>query len=194
LFFLLSGGTAYCQSVRATTEDGKQVILHPDGTWKYQKTRGKVQSRPLSSRKLVKSKRGTYGIWINENKWVKGQPTVDSHDLSFTHVNADILAVTIAQRRQNSLDFMQGEIVRNAEDEFFTGEKLIHKELRVINGKKVLYIRLAGNFKSVPITLSYYVYSGKIGTLQLMVSTGRDLYSQYKKDIVDLMNGLEILK
>lgn len=74
LFVLLSN-VAFCESIRARTEEGKTVILNPDGSGRYEKpaevSKAPISSytRPASATELVDGKILPYGIWINPKKW-----------------------------------------------------------------------------------------------------------------------------
>jgi len=194
-YFLLLGSTAYSQSISASTEDGKQVILHPNGTWEYQKVRILPHSRPSSAKKLIKGTNGTYGIWIDQHKWNKRKTKEEGQDLAFEHVDGDIYARTVAERIPIPIGEMERIVIDNAkEGGNYKNTNVMHREFVVLNNIKLLHLKLSFEWRKISFVGSYYIYSGEKGTIQIWVATTTTLYSQYKKDITDFLNGFVILK
>ena len=68
--------------------------------------------------------------------------------------------------------------------------RIIKKEYRVVNNKKVIYMEMSGTIKSIKFTYLSYYYTSPLGSTQLVVYTGTNLVNKYKNEIGDLLNGL----
>src|SRR5208337_3364328 len=66
-------------SIKALTEDGREVILNEDRTWQYESpdnnrpiliaTNANKFEKPSSSTFLLKSKKVNIGVWFNPDIW-----------------------------------------------------------------------------------------------------------------------------
>ena len=61
-------------TIEATTDDGRKVILSPDGTWKFKEPAASLERKgenikPLSTTEVIKSRRGFFELWYNPEKW-----------------------------------------------------------------------------------------------------------------------------
>lgn len=117
-----------------------------------------------------------------------------AHEFALQHVDGDVYGFTIAERIEVPLEAMKEVILSNARDGGFEKAKISEEENRIVNGKNVLYLVMEGEVKKVPFTFTFYVYSSTAGVLQAGAYTTRNLQNQYKKDIIDLLNGVEIYK
>jgi hypothetical protein len=187
---------AHSQDIKAKTEDGKTVILHPDGTWKYVTTEEpqflSPSIKPQSSNKLIKGKRGTYGIWIDENKWrmseVRFNPVAE---FCFAHTAGEGYAMIIDEGIQMPLEQLKNIILENtkkaAPDVRITVEKK-----RVINNVEILYMQMEGTVQSIPFTYVGYYYTGEAGTIQIITYSAKDLIDEFESDFIDFLNGFEV--
>jgi len=186
----------YAQPLKAKTEDGKEVILYPDSTWKYVKTEKPQSTSPIikyqPSKKLVKGKRETYGIWLDENKWriaeVKFNPTAE---FCFAHTAGDAYAMIIEERIQMPLETLKNAVFENAK-KAAPDAQIIFEEKRTINNYEVLYMKMKGTVQSIPFTYLGCYYAGNAGTIQLITFTAQDLFDKFESDFIDFINGFEI--
>jgi len=78
VLFCLNPATTNSQEIKATTEDGQQVLLNPDGTWVFIQDQDPAPQKnnplnqffkPKSATVLLKGKRVAYGLWYDSSKW-----------------------------------------------------------------------------------------------------------------------------
>jgi hypothetical protein len=197
--YVLHAGMAFAQK-KAVTEDGKNVILYPDGTWKYAEPKAaaskgkKSYSKPEASTKLHKGKHGTYGMWINEGKWqVAKEQSSEAAEFEINHVSGDAYAMVIAERLTMPLESLREVAISNAKEAAPDAE-VVFEEKRTVNGADVLLMQINGTIRSIPFTYYSYYYSGKAGSIQVIAYTGQSLFDEFKADFEDLLNGFVVYK
>ena len=183
---------------RARTENGKDVLLFPDGTWKYAEeakakglSNGRYQ-RPAGSKKLFKPNRGDFGVWYDESKWriasrQADEPTRTKFDLlsgdAYALVISEGLSIPLMSLRQIAIDNAKAA----AKD-----ARVVFEEKRVVNGMEALFMQIDGTIQEIPFTYLGYYYGGKQGAIQVITFTGQNLVGKYKSEMEDFLNGLEV--
>lgn len=199
VFFI--GAQAYSQEIKATTEDGKDIILDPDGTWSYSETRESSSLsdkgipqffKPESATTLLKGKRVAYGLWYDRSKWALDQEIDNtSAEFELTHVEGDRYAVIIPERIQIPLETLRIAAIANAK-KVAPDARIAFEEKRIVNNRKILCLKMDATIQGIPISYINYYYSGKAGAVQVMVYTGQNLLDEYNADLMDLLNGFEV--
>jgi hypothetical protein len=201
LFFLALSPDVLGQApMRARTETDKQVLLYPDGTWKYaEEIKGPpstphTYAKPASARKLFKSRTGNCGFWVDESKWkLDPEPSNPDFEFEFTHANGDGYAGVIVERISMPLNALKEIVLENIKKQD-QNAKLISEEKRLVNGNEVLSLIVELTSHQISITFHYYLYTGKAGSIQVATWTGTNLFDEYHQDFTDLLNGLELYK
>lgn len=202
LCFLLFIQSAYSQ-IKAVTESGDEVVLNDDGTWEY--TNGsasqevaKVDTNSMKFTKntqanfLVKSKKVNCGIYINPKSWgFEKSDSEDAQEFSFNCKEKDIYAMLITEKIEIPLETLEEIAVQNAK-KAAPDIKVIKHEYRTVNDKMVLFIQMQGSYKGIKFTYLGYYYSWPSGTIQFVAYTSSSLVDEYKKDILDFLNGFTI--
>jgi hypothetical protein len=189
------------QEIKATTMEGKDVILHPDGTWQYAEEAGTPAQpvsgpprffKPKSATHLLKGKHVKYGLWYDRNKWVVDQDIDNvSAEFELTHVGGDRYAVIIPERIQIPLETLKIAAIANAK-KAAPDTRVFFEEKRIVNGRKILCLKLDATIQGIPVSYINYYYSGKAGAVQIMAYTGQNLLAEYQSDLMDLLNGFEV--
>ena len=191
----------FSQEIKATTEDGRTVLLNPNGSWRYSEDR-KASARedvdfpqffkPESATVLLKGKRVKYGLWYDRSKWLPDQ-NIDntSAEYELTHVEGDRYVVIIPERLQIPLETLGIAAIANAK-KAAPDTRIPFEEKRIVNGKKILCLRMDATIQGIPVSYINYYYSGKAGAVQLMTYTGQNLIEEYQSDMMDLLNGFEV--
>ena len=193
----LTAGRAICQeTMRATTDTGKEVVLYADGTWKYatavaSKPTSPGLRTPASATKLFKSDRGSFGIWYDETKWQLNSKSVEPGRREFNLRRGDGYATAIVEELGIPLTSLKKIALENAK-EAGPDAKIVFEEMRVVNGKEVLCLKIEVTIEQIPFRFYGYYYGGKQGTIQLLTYTGQVLFEKYEQDFLDFINGLEI--
>lgn len=202
--FLVMTPLLLSQEIKATTEDGKSVILYPDGTWKYEHSVAsgikmgsaapsiKRYRKPANARKLVKGKRVKYGIWYDENKWfLSNQKNSPSAEYEFANKEGDMYALVIPERLEIPLETLKNIALQNAQNAD-PNAKIVFEEKRVVNDTEVLCVQIEATIQGIPFKYFNYYYTGKEGTIQVMTYTGQSLFEEYRQDMENFLNGFVV--
>ena len=196
LFFSIP--QTFSQEIKATTTDGRDVILNPNGTWYYseeQKISSQIDKglpqffKPESATVLLKGKRVKYGLWYDRSKWLLDQDIDNaSAEYELTHIEGDRYVVIIPERLQIPLETLGIAAITNAK-KAAPDTRISFEEKRIVNDRKILCLRMDATIQGIPVSYINYYYSGKAGAVQLMTYTGQNLVEEYQPDMMDLLNG-----
>jgi len=199
LFFSIP--QTFSQEIKATTTDGRDVILNPNGTWYYseeQKISSQIDKglpqffKPESATVLLKGKRVKYGLWYDRSKWLLDQDIDNaSAEYELTHIEGDRYVVIIPERLQIPLETLGIAAITNAK-KAAPDTRISFEEKRIVNDRKILCLRMDATIQGIPVSYINYYYSGKAGAVQLMTYTGQNLVEEYQPDMMDLLNGFVV--
>ena len=200
LFFIsLFISTGYCQK-SAITDTGEEVLLYENGTWEYKKddlingekisfNRRQFKKNNKSSF-LLKSKKTDVAVWINPGKWTftnaKENPDAE---YEFQLKNEDAYGLLITERIEIPLVSLRNIALENAKSAA-PDIQIVNEEFRNVNGNKVLMLEMEGSIEGIELTYYGYYYSNENGTNQLITYTSQNLFSAYRRDLSDLLNGM----
>jgi hypothetical protein len=197
MFVALGGCAAEAQGIRAITQEGKTVILQPDGTWKYadgpqsssSASSLRAFSKPATASASINGKRVKYTVWFDESKWRAAEkPDNPNAEYELTHSTGDGYAMLIAERIPiplKNLKVIALERAKKAAKDI----RLLGEERRNVNGSDLLALTMEGTLQGTPFVYYGYYYSGDKGTVQFVTFTGRQLFDEYRADFEELLNG-----
>jgi len=186
---------------KATTDDGKNVLLNENGTWKYDTLlsttpdTGKVLSfnKPETSRQLKKSDKIDAGVWYNEHKWnVKAGTSSDAYEYLFTQKSGDLYAMFISERIEVPMDELVS-IGRSNAEKVSTDFVFQEKGKRIINGKEMRYAQFKCKVRGIDCQYLVYYYSQDGMTIQFLGYTSQKLFAGSKRELESMLNGLAII-
>jgi hypothetical protein len=169
-------GQVFAQT-RARTDSGTEVILYPDGTWKYatglavRSSPTVKYSKPISSKTFLKTERGDFGVWYNGSKWKKSAKTDVEGKVNFNLVGEDGYAMVIPEGMEIPTGSLKEAALENAR-EAGAEVKVSLEEMRVVNGREILCLKLEGTVKQIPFVYYGYYYGGEEGAIQVVTYTG----------------------
>lgn len=201
LLFVLSMVVFTAQAQKkAVTDTGEQVLLYDDGTWKYVNpakiketqiaTNPKKFTKPSASTFLLKSKVFNVGIWINTQKW-RFKKLSDNQEVEYEIDlrQGDLYAMMLCERASLPLKALKMAALGNAK-EVAPDIKLVKEEYRMVNGKKVLCLQMAGTTQGISIVYYSYYYSNDNGSVQLVTYAAKNLFAEMETKAETLLNGL----
>lgn len=184
-------GVVHAQE-RATTESGRQVLLFPDGTWKYAPTTSTPGShdRPAQATSEIALARGAASLYYDPAKWRRDELD-DPTRARLAHVTGDGYAIIIAERIEMTLDALREVALSNARSAA-PDAAITWEERRVVNGTEVLAARLRGTTQGITFVYFGYYYAGPQGTFQVLTYTSSNLFDEYRDDFEELLNGFVV--
>lgn len=179
---------------RATTDDGRKVLLYPDGRWKYAPAPSsspgarKVHARGSAATERVDLLRGGMTLFIDPAKW-KQAPSEDPTKISFRHASGEAYGMVVAERLAIPLPRLKEIAIKNAR-EAAPDVRVTFEEPRRVNDVDVLAMQMEGTIQGIPFTYYGYYFSGPQGSVQLLTYTGSNLFAEYKAEFEDFLDGL----
>lgn len=178
--------------VRATTEDGRTVLLYPDGRWRFAPSAaargGKVRARGSAATERVELLRGGMALFIDPGKW-KQAPSDDPTKISFRHASGEAYGMVVAERLAIPLPRLKEIAIRNAR-EAAPDIRVTLEEQRRVNDVDVLAMQMEGRIQGIPFTYFGYYFSGPQGSVQVLTYTGSNLFAEYRPEFEEFLDGL----
>lgn len=196
-FFVMS-------QINAVTEDGYQIQVFEDGTWKYVDTtlneklfikkNDSVFKVPKNSTLNVSSKILDANIMINEDDWYFiPSASEDITEFSFNNKKVEIYGLLISEKASIPLENLRNIAIINARD-YIENLKLIEEEYRFVNDLKVLYMCFEGEVEKMQLRYNNYYYSGEDGIVQFITYARKDIAISNAHKMFNLLNGFTITK
>ena len=196
LLFSLSSLLA---QIKAVTNKGDKVILFNDGTWEYEdKKIVEWDKIPLNKEKfekdkkqdfLIESTRAKVGIWLDATKWAFEKSSEEESEYSFQLKEEDLYAMMISEKVEIPLENLKDIVLQNAKA-VAPNAKITKQEFRVVNGQKILQLKMEGTTSGMNFVYLGYYLSDESGTVQLITYTSSNLFDTYENDMERFLNGL----
>jgi hypothetical protein len=186
--------------INAVTENGYQIQVFDDGTWKYVdstlnekrfiKKNDSVFKVPKNSTLNVSSKVVDINIMFDEKDWYcNASPDEDVTEFLFNHKNVEIYGILIPEKNTIPLENLRNIALINARDNV-NNLNILKEEYRLVNDLKVLYLCFEGEVEKMQLLYNYYFYSGEDGIAQLITYAHKNVAINHQDTIFKLLNGL----
>ena len=193
--------TSHAAPLKGITENGDEVILKDDGTWSYL-TPSEVEieeiqlnpvkfTRPEKSSFPVKSSKNNLQVWINPKKWTFKKNEEEVTEYEFEFKGYDLYGMMINESLEMEIEFLAEIALENAR-EAAPDTRIVQKEFRNVNGKKIIFLEMAGTISGMKITYLGYYYSNSSGMTQLLAYTGTSAVNKYRSEMEGFLNGLMV--
>lgn len=186
--------------IKAVTETGEEVNLYDDGTWKYQsKYQSLAKEIPVNlsifkkdkeSTFLLRSKNLNLGIYLDPKKWSFKKGTTNpyaEYELNFK--DGDLYGTVITEKIEIPLEALKSLAFESAKA-ISPDLTIVKEEYRIVNGLKVLLLRMNGTIKGIKFSYYGYYFSSTNGTIQFITYTSQKLLDSYIAESEKLLNGL----
>ncbi|UFK98034.1 hypothetical protein [Kaistella faecalis] len=191
---------------RALTEDGKEVVLFDNGTWKFVNesdakaletiiTNNNLFEKSRNASFLMKSKKLDVGVYFDPKKWKLATQNISPHveyfftDRSNTEGSFGFMMTEKVQiaTLKNLKELIIENVSRNVD--FF---RLKESEYRTVNGMKVLFIRYAANTKGMDFEYAGYYYINSDGYAGVVGFSSQKMFESNFDAIQELINGISL--
>jgi len=156
-----------------------------------------VEGVPLSSKskKLIKGKNQQYGLWVHKNKWRKQNfvihPIADIQ-LVYRSMPSDVSIMTIFMNTEYGLDHAKASMI-NAFRKTMPDLIIESEKKKWVDSNEVLYLKMRGTKKSIPVTIAVYFCPEKMGMMYICGFAPNNLFKKHEFDILDAMDGFVVL-
>ena len=204
LLFLLFISVKADAQTKAITDNGDEVILYENHTWKYTddfkrqesiiKSNGASFTKNKEATFLLKSNNIPMGFWLDPKVWSfeKAKSNL-SGEYELQQKNASIQAVIITEKVYLPIETLRTVVVTNAR-QVAADYEVVKEEFRMVNGLKVLYIQSQGTVSDMKFMFYGYYYTDSATTLQYLCTGFAANELQDQKAAEDLMNGLILVR
>ena len=191
---------------KALNEDGKEVVLFDNGTWKFLNdsdakvlesfvTNNDIFEKGRNASFLMKSKKLDVGLYFDPKKWKLSTQNISPHvEYFFADRNntEGLFGFMITEKVQiatlkNLKELIVENINRNVD--FF---RLKESEYRTVNGLKVLYIRYAANTKGMDFEYAGNYYINSDGYAGVVGFSSQKIFENSFGAIQELINGISL--
>ena len=191
---------------RALTEDGKEVVLFDNGTWKFVNesdakalettiTNNNLFEKSRNASFLMKSKKLDVGVYFDPKKWKLATQNISPHvEYFFAERNSNdgYFGFMITEKVQiatlkNLKDLIIENVNRNVD--YF---RLKESEYRTVNGMKVLYIRYAANTKGMDFEYAGNYSINSDGYAGVVGFASQKVFEQSFGAVQELINGISV--
>lgn len=192
IFAAVTGTATATQELRATTEDGRKVLLSPDGKWRFNSNQLASTSQSDSSSPYQPSVK-KFSFSFNTSEWtlVPRREVDENNKRTFQHRSLPIIGMVISDEMPANNNAMKEIIIENAK-QAGAGTLVLLDEAQRISGKDVGTIRFSANMKGMEFLFSTNYYADQDGNIQVTCFTSQSLFSKYQSDCEKFLSGLTI--
>jgi hypothetical protein len=151
---------------------------------------GSVFSAPRGATQEIDLLNGRAAVWCDPAKWKETKST-DPGRRNFSHSSGDGYASIISERIEIPVEKLRDIALSNAR-QAAPDVRIVEEQKRRVNGTDVVLLRMEGSTTGIKFTYLGYYYGGPLGTIQVITWTGQNVFSEYRKDFEDFLNGFRL--
>jgi hypothetical protein len=194
----LLASLASAQGLKALTQDGRTVVLQPNGTWRFvdepKAANPAIQARPPGASMLLAGRQVPYGLWIDQSRWRLLEPRQNpAAEYEFTHAGGTAGALVIAEPTRIPPESWKHIVIGNARREA-PDARITKEERKTVNGAQVVVLQSEGTGALGPFVHYGYYYSGPRGAVQVITYTFAGLFEPYRADLTAFLDGFVVLE
>lgn len=180
--------------LRAIAEDGRKVILSPDGRWKFDSTVPLATSSPNGSDSPYQTVVKRFSLTFNPSIWIltPQQDNEGGNKRVFRHKSLPLYGMVIADELPATTEAIRNVILYNAQSKAGSEPTVLLDKTKKINGHSVGLIRFAATLGGVEFVLGGHYYGDSDGNIQVMCYTGQQIFHKYEADCQQFIDGLTI--
>lgn len=190
--------------IKGLTEDGKEIVLFDDKTWKFVnesderileeiKNNPQLYSKPKDATFLMKSKKLEIGVYFNPKKWkiVKSGFSSSFIDYFFNNtIDSNLYTILGSenvpiQTLKNLKELIIEGVQRNTD--YF---RLKESEYRTVNNIKVLHLKYSANTKGIDFEYMGNYYLTAEGYGAVTAYTFGNKFEENKLELENFINGI----
>lgn len=190
--------------IKALTDEGREVILYNNGTWKFIdkdfkpaneiKMNNVVFVKKSNQSFLVKSKLVDVGVHINPQEWsFNAESNTSAKEYDFMTKDQSAFGFLITEKIEAELSNLRQVALINARK---VGPDVheTYADYRMVNGQKLLCLKFECTIQDIAFSYMGYYYAQNGGIAQLVVGTTQKQFKQMESKIEEFLNGLVLIK
>jgi hypothetical protein len=132
-------------------------------------------------------------IFFDKDYWgFQKPPLSDNAEFRFISKSKEVFAQVLSEPSIVDLEIIPERILENAL-KYSLEASIISKEYRIVNGTKIMFVKLESKIDKIPFIYLTYAYSGEFGTVQFSAYTTKKIIDENSKIIESFLNGLTII-
>ena len=195
--FQVTGPNLQAQApIRATTEDGRPVLLAPDGSWKFNAPVPTVSKDLRSYKKASRASMQVampYGeavLWIDPGKWKEASRK--DGQIIFRHSNGKLFGLVQSENLGGIPTAAMKDVALLNAQKMDPNATAFAEERRLVNGREVLYLELKATRANIPFHFAGYYHGGVKSDLQVLAYTLESEFNAAKPELDEFIDGLEV--
>jgi hypothetical protein len=197
LFLSVSFAQAVTAQTKATTDDGKRVLLYDNGTWRPYEDSLEAPlvfySKPPGAKTSVEGKEVLYRHFFDKSLWQTDITAVDDvKEHAFSLKQAFVFAMIIPEYVMMEMPFLRAAAFDNAR----TASKdmrIISEEQCIVNGYRADKVIMKGTVDGKAYTYYCLYYAGSRGVVQVITYCSTPLFEQHKQHMEDFLHGFTLI-
>lgn len=180
--------------VRATTEDGRRILIYPDGTWKPvdppKPTMGVIGPKPPGATQKIAFPQGDGALWVNPSKWK--ETSREGNRVMLSHSNGKLFGMILAEGVGGvPTSSMRQVALVNAQRQD-PKARIVSDASEEVSGRSVLYIRLDATVRDIPFSFGGYYHGGVKSNLQVLAYTSASEFAGLESEVREFLRGTQI--
>lgn len=180
--------------IDATTEDGKTVTLHEDGTWRPRATdpeqlkfgKGELATQRHASRLKF------FELWVDPKVWKLGKSEGD-HEFNFEHNSGEAWCSVIPERIQMTQEGLATAALTNFR-EVDPKATMGRRYKASVSGVEGEVVEMSGASSGYLITFHSLLLTGRHGSVQLSCWTSPNLLEEYRRTFDEFFGGYVLVR
>jgi hypothetical protein len=145
---------------------------------------------PPGARAEAEFLNGRASVSYDASKW-KETTSTDPGRRNFTHSTGDGYASIIYERIEIPTEQLRVIALDNAR-KVAPDARIVEDTRRRVNGTDVMLLRMEGTTSGIRFTYLGYYWAGTSGTVQVITWTGQNLFSEYRGEFENFLNGFHL--
>ena len=189
----LLAGQAFAKDLRAVTEDGRKVLLSPDGKWRFDGSAPVVQAPPDVETSPYRPAVKRFSVAFNAADWTlrPKQEGDGPNKRSFQHKTLPLHAMVISDEMPANNAAIKSVILSNAKSAGATTTVLMDETVRIAD-MEVGSLRMAAAMKDLEFVFWSYYFANEDGNIQVTCFTAQALFYKYAEECRKFLAGFKI--
>lgn len=198
-FFIYS--VLFCATVmaqvRATTDDGRHIIIYDNGTWKpLSDTLSaplSMYTKPETATASVNGKEVLYRQYFDPAKWQADLTSInDIKEYAFSLKEDFVFGMVVPERVQMDMALLRAAVMDNAVSAS-KDMRIIAEEACMVNGNYAEKVIMKGTVDGKPFTYYCLYYTGSRGVVQVITYCNSNIFERHKSTMAAFLHGFTLI-